>query len=119
MDAGEREALKTAHRLVEAIWPGHSNYRCMQEAHAAIDALVQAVREAVLESAAARFDGEEAAARLHAVYQKEAHRRGDVRHPDDYNDLSEATKEWDRVLAKFCVAEIHAVAAAIKALDRE
>ena len=38
---------------------------------------------------------------LHAVYQKEAHRRGDVRHSDVYGELSESTKEWDRVLARF------------------
>jgi hypothetical protein len=37
----------------------------------------------------------------HNVYQKEAHSRGDVRHPDDYEDLSESTKEWDRVLVRW------------------
>lgn len=40
-------------------------------------------------------------AQLHDVYQKEAHRRGDVRHPDSYADLSDETKEWDRVLARW------------------
>lgn len=44
------------------------------------------------------------ATRLHDVYQKEAHRRGDARHADAYDDLSEATKEWDRVLARWIVA---------------
>lgn len=40
-------------------------------------------------------------ARLHEIYQAEAHRRGDVRHADAYDDLPEATKEWDRVLARW------------------
>lgn len=40
-------------------------------------------------------------ARLHDIYQLEAHRRGDVRHADRYEDLSEPTKEWDRVLARW------------------
>ena len=40
-------------------------------------------------------------ARFHAIYQKEAHRRGDVRHQDRYEDLPEPTKEWDRVLARW------------------
>jgi histidine triad (HIT) family protein len=40
-------------------------------------------------------------ARFHDIYQKEAHRRGDVRHQDAYEDLPEATKEWDRVLARW------------------
>ncbi len=40
-------------------------------------------------------------ARLHEIYQKEAHRRGDVRHADNYKELPELTKEWDRVLARW------------------
>lgn len=40
-------------------------------------------------------------AEAHAVYQEEAHRRGDVRHPDLYEDLPELTKEWDRVLVRW------------------
>lgn len=44
---------------------------------------------------------EELSARLHEIYQKEAHRRGDVRHADAYDDLSDAVKEWDRVLARW------------------
>lgn len=39
--------------------------------------------------------------RLHEIYQAEAHRRGDVRHADDYDDLPDETKEWDRVLARW------------------
>lgn len=46
-------------------------------------------------------DVEALSARLHDVYQKEAHRRGDVRHADAYDDLPEDTKEWDRVLARW------------------
>ena len=49
------------------------------------------------------IDIEALSARLHEVYQKEAHRRGDVRHDDDYAALSEPTKEWDRVLARWIV----------------
>lgn len=41
------------------------------------------------------------AARLHDIYQVEAHRRGDVRHADAYDDLPDDTKEWDRVLARW------------------
>ena len=37
----------------------------------------------------------------HAAYQVEAHRRGDVRHSDNYAYLSESTKEWDRVLVRW------------------
>jgi hypothetical protein len=50
---------------------------------------------------------EDLASRLHDVYQKEAHRRGDVRHAEKYEDLSEATKEWDRVLARWIMANFH------------
>lgn len=42
-------------------------------------------------------------ARLHEIYQAEAHRRGDVRHADAYEDLSDDTKEWDRVLARWII----------------
>lgn len=48
-------------------------------------------------------DIEELSSRLHDVYQLEAHRRGDVRHAGRYEDLSEDTKEWDRVLARWIV----------------
>lgn len=40
-------------------------------------------------------------ARLHAIYQREARRQGDIRHPDDYEALPEHTKDFDRVLAHF------------------
>lgn len=49
-------------------------------------------------------DLEALSARLHEIYQKEAHRRGDVRHADAYADLPELTKEWDRVLARWVLA---------------
>lgn len=41
------------------------------------------------------------AAELHWVYQAEAKRQGDVRHPERYADLPENIKQYDRVLAKF------------------
>lgn len=50
----------------------------------------------------------------HDVYQKEAHRRGDVRHADAYADLSEATKEWDRVLVRWVLSTIEAAAKVLK-----
>ena len=40
-------------------------------------------------------------AKLHTIYQIEARRQGDVRHHDDYAALTESTKEYDRVLARF------------------
>lgn len=43
-------------------------------------------------------------ARLHEIYQAEAHRRGDIRHADAYDDLPDATKEWDRVLARWIIS---------------
>ncbi len=46
-------------------------------------------------------DVEARSADAHTVYQREAHRRGDVRHPDAYESLSEPTKEWDRVLVRW------------------
>lgn len=44
----------------------------------------------------------------HTTYQEEAHRRGDVRHPDAYADLSEPTKEWDRVLVRWVQRKLEA-----------
>lgn len=39
---------------------------------------------------------------FHALYQEEIRRQGQVvRHADNYNDLSENTKELDRVLARY------------------
>lgn len=50
------------------------------------------------------LDVEALSARLHEIYQAEAHRRGDVRHADAYEDLPNDTKEWDRVLARWILA---------------
>ena len=47
------------------------------------------------------IDLEALSARLHDIYQAEAHRRGDVRHLDRYEDLADEVKEWDRVLARW------------------
>jgi hypothetical protein len=46
-------------------------------------------------------DTEARSAEAHAAYQAEAHRRGDVRHHDNYDDLPDSTKEWDRVLVRW------------------
>lgn len=42
---------------------------------------------------------EKLSAELHEIYQTEAKRQGDVRHSDNYEQLSENTKNYDRVLA--------------------
>jgi RNA polymerase-binding transcription factor DksA len=47
---------------------------------------------------------EELAASLHEVYMKESTRQGDVRHAEDYNDLPENIKEFDRALARFILS---------------
>jgi len=67
--------------------------------------------EAMREAAAEWFAGdiERAAAGAHEAYQREAHRRGDVRHADAYADLPDATKEWDRVLCRWAAREIRAM----------
>lgn len=52
---------------------------------------------------------ENAAADAHAAYQREAHRRGDVRHADNYDDLPDATKEWDRVLCRWASDAVRAI----------
>lgn len=54
-------------------------------------------------------DTETRSAEAHAIYQEEAHRRGDIRHPDAYVDLSESTKEWDRVLVRWVARSIRAL----------
>lgn len=46
-------------------------------------------------------DVEVLAREFHNVYQDEAKRQGDVRHHDDYDDLAENIKEFDRVLARY------------------
>ncbi len=54
-------------------------------------------------------DIEARSADAHEVYQREAHRTGDVRHPDAYADLSETAKNYDRVLIRWvCEATIAA-----------
>ena len=42
---------------------------------------------------------------LHDIYIKEAKRQGDVRHKDKYAELPENIKEFDRVLARFILAD--------------
>lgn len=62
---------------------------------------------------------EEALAReFHAVYQAEAKRQGDMRHADEYDDLPENVKEYDRVLARY-VLERYVPAAALREAQAE
>jgi hypothetical protein len=53
-------------------------------------------------------------AKLHDIYQHEARRQGDVRHQEAYADLTESTKEFDRVLARFILR--HASSASVDAM---
>ena len=41
------------------------------------------------------------ARQFHTVYQEEAKRQGDVRHHDDYDQLPENIKDFDRALARY------------------
>lgn len=43
------------------------------------------------------------AEKFHEIYQQEAKRQGDVRHKDDYVNLPENIKEFDRVLARYAL----------------
>jgi hypothetical protein len=45
-------------------------------------------------------DLESLAADFHRIYQAEAKRQGDVRHADNYEDLPENVKDFDRALAR-------------------
>lgn len=56
------------------------------------------------------------AARFHECYQQEAKRQGDVRHKDNYADLPENIKEFDRVLARLVLADRKAAVAERTAL---
>ena len=47
---------------------------------------------------------EKLSAQFHAIYQAEAKRQRDVRHHDDYDQLPEHIKEFDRVLARHVIA---------------
>lgn len=60
---------------------------------------------------------EQLSVELHDIYQKEAKRQGDVRHSDDYAVLSENTKEYDRVLARWHVAKLRDAEAAQRERD--
>jgi hypothetical protein len=83
--------------LREMVGPGPEEFR---ELLAHVEEQARAVNRLL------RFWGavEERSADAHGVYQQEAHQRGDVRHPDAYADLSEATKEWDRVLVRWVLS---------------
>ena len=58
-------------------------------------------------------------AKLHEIYMKEAGRQGDVRHELDYSKLKESTKEYDRVLARFILAELSLKSSEIAELTTE
>src|SRR6266702_838271 len=50
------------------------------------------------------------AERFHLVYQDEARRQTDqdadsLRHPDEYSELAERTKDYDRALARFVLEQ--------------
>lgn len=52
---------------------------------------------------------ENLSAKLHDIYQKEAHRQeaagiGPARHYDEYEKLSEPVKDFDRVLARYIIS---------------
>jgi hypothetical protein len=51
-----------------------------------------------------KWTEESLARKLHQIYQDEAKRQGDVRHHDSYDQLAENVKEFDRVLARFILA---------------
>jgi hypothetical protein len=51
-------------------------------------------------------DVESLSAKFHDLYQQEAKRQSDVRHKDAYADLPENIKEFDRVLARYVLAEL-------------
>lgn len=71
------------------------------------DAFARRAVEEYRERIARWWDDTEArSAEAHEVYQIEAHRRGDVRHPDAYAELKDSTKEWDRVLVRWVAATI-------------
>jgi hypothetical protein len=51
------------------------------------------------------------AIRFHAVYQEEARRQAELgadelRYPDNYDDLPEHTKDYDRALAMFVLEQL-------------
>lgn len=47
-------------------------------------------------------DVESLSEKFHEIYQQEVKRQGAViRHPDNYGDLAENVKEYDRVLARY------------------
>jgi hypothetical protein len=48
-----------------------------------------------------QWEVETLARKFHEIYQVEAKRQGDVRHPDGYDSLPENIKEYDRVLARY------------------
>lgn len=99
-------ALEEAARVVEE--SGIYSWRALSDAIRALKGTPGPADSALQRLAVYWSDVEARSADAHAVYQKEAHRRGDVRHADAYADLSEATKEWDRVLVRWVHSTIRA-----------
>ena len=64
-------------------------------------------------------DVERLAAKFHEIYQAEARRQGDVRHAERYEDLLENVKEFDRVLARYVLAELSTLKQRIAAAEAE
>jgi hypothetical protein len=60
---------------------------------------------------------ERLAREFHEVYQAEAKRQGDVRHHDDYDQLSERIKDFDRALARHVIARLDAAEARGRVLE--
>jgi len=116
LTAGERAQNVIYRYIVEPLTKHLSDAnRLEREIKKEIAAAEQAAREderaKVVEECAEWWDDTEArSAEAHDVYQQEAHLRGDVRHADAYEDLSEDTKEWDRVLVRWVATAIRALA---------
>lgn len=71
------------------------------------------LRQAVLERLKPKSDYKDLvevlSEKFHYIYQQEARRQGDMRHNDDYGELAENIKEFDRVLARYILKRDKAV----------
>ena len=65
------------------------------------------------------MDIEKLSAKFHDIYQQEAKRQGDVRHKDNYEDLSENIKEFDRILARYVEKLLEAKDKKIEELEEQ
>ena len=109
-----------AEQLLETGWPMDHLHLLATEERAALVVLFaaafreveQAVEAATWKTAIDYFDQylEQRSAEAIAAYQVEAHRRGDAHHADNYDDLKESTKEWDRVLVRWVIESLRRLA---------